>query len=315
MVRYLVRRILLGVLTLLMVCTLTFFMINLSPGGPAAVTNMQTTASQRAALMQEYGLNQPVGVRYLQWLDHAVQGNLGLSLDTQQPVATLIKQRFPNTLLLAAVTLCVTIVIGIPLGILASIRRGTVVDRLTTMFSTVGMAVPDFWLGTLLIILFAVTLRILPTSGMTTAGSSISANDLIRHLVMPVVTLSVVLLPNVVKFTRSAMLDVLELDYIRTARAKGVMERKVLIKHALRNALVPIIAIIGLIIPLLLGGSVVVESVFAWPGMGRLAVQAATDRDYMVVMGVTVITGAIVIVTNLITDLVYSILDPRVRLE
>jgi peptide/nickel transport system permease protein len=315
MARYLLRRLVQGLLTLFMVTALTFFLINLSPGGPAAVMNMQTTASQREALVKELGLDKPVTVRYAEWLDGAIHGNLGSSLDSQQPVAELIAQRFPNTLILAAATLAVTLLLGVPLGILAAVRRGSVVDRFCTALSTVGMAIPDFWLGTILIIVFAVTLQVLPASGMVTAGADFSLTDLASHLVMPVLTLAVLMLPNIVRFTRSAMLDVLNLDYIRTAYAKGLSSRTVLVRHALRNALVPIIAIVGLIIPLLLGGSVVVESVFGWPGMGRLAVQAATDRDYTVVMGVTVVVGVIVIVVNLLTDLIYSILDPRIRHE
>ncbi|MCL6600416.1 MAG: ABC transporter permease [Alicyclobacillus macrosporangiidus] len=315
MARYLLRRFALGLLTLFMVTALTFFLINLSPGGPAAVMNMQTTAAQREALVQELGLDKPVAVRYVEWLEGAVHGNLGLSLDSQQPVMELIAQRFPNTLILAAATLIVTLLLGIPLGVLAAVRRGSIIDRFSTGFSTVGMAIPDFWLGTILIIVFAVVFQIFPSSGMVTAGANFSIPDLVSHMVLPVLTLTVLLLPNIVRFTRSAMLDVLGLDYIRTAHAKGLPARTVLIRHGLRNALVPIVAVIGLIIPILLGGSVVVESVFGWPGMGRLAVQAATDRDYTVVMGVTVVVGVIVIVVNLITDIVYSILDPRIRYE
>jgi len=315
MVAFLIRRLGLGAITLLLVTVFTFFMMNLAPGGPSAVMNMQTTASQRAALMKEFGLNHPVPVRYEIWLKGAVTGNLGLSLDSQEPVTTLIGQRFPNTALLAAVTLIVTMLIGLPMGIFAAVKRGSAIDRLSIMVSTVGQAVPDFWLGILLVIAFSVALRALPASGMVTAGNAFSLADLGRHLVLPVVTLSVVMLPNIVRFTRSAMLDVLQLDYIRTARAKGLPMRWVYIRHALRNAWIPIVAIVGLIIPLLLGGSVVVESVFGWPGMGRLAVQAATDRDYNVVMGVTVFVGAIVILVNLLTDVVYSMLDPRIRNE
>ncbi|QSO51308.1 ABC transporter permease [Alicyclobacillus curvatus] len=315
MVAFLLRRLGLGAITLLLVTVFTFFMMNLAPGGPSAIMNMQTTADQRAALTKELGLNHSVPVRYEMWLKDAITGNLGLSLDTQQPVTTLIGQRFPNTALLAAVTLAVTLLVGIPIGVLAAVRRGSAVDRLSIVMSTVGQAVPDFWLGIILMIAFSVALRILPASGMVTAGSAFSLPDLARHLVLPVVTLTVVMLPNIVRFTRSAMLDVLQLDYIRTARAKGIPMTWVYIRHALRNAWIPIVAVVGLIIPLLLGGSVVVESVFGWPGMGRLAVQAATDRDYNVVMGVTVFVGGIVILVNLLTDVVYSVLDPRIRHE
>ncbi len=291
----------------------TFFLINLAPGGPAAIVSMQTTAEQRDALARQMGLDHPVVQRYGIWLAGAVTGDLGRSLDTQEPVATLIAQRFPNTALLAVVTILLTLAIGVPVGIVAAIRRGTLVDRLSIVLSTVGQAVPDFWLGIILIIAFTVALNVLPASGMSTPGSDLGVLDLAQHLVLPVITLSVVLLPNIVRFTRSALLDVLHHDYIRTARAKGLPSGRVYVRHALRNAWVPIVAVIGLVIPLLLGGSVVVESVFGWPGMGRLAVQAATDRDYNVVMGVTVFVGAIVILVNLVTDLAYALLDPRIR--
>lgn len=315
MARFLIIRLGQGLLTLFMVTLLTFFLINLSPGGPSAVVNMQTTAEQREALIQQLGLDKPVVERYVDWLKNAVQGDLGLSLDSQQPVTTLLKERFPNTVILASVTLVVTLLIGIPLGILAAIKRGSWIDRLSTFFSTFGMAVPDFWLGILLIILFAVTFQVFPPSGMTTAGAGFSLIDLLKHMVMPVTALSILMLPNIVRFTRSAMVDVIDMDYIRTARAKGLLSGKVFFRHALRNALVPIVAVIGLIIPLLLGGSVVIESVFGWPGMGRLAVQAATNRDYTMVMGVTVLVGSIVIICNLLTDIIYSILDPRIQHE
>lgn len=315
MARFLIIRIGQGFLTLFLVTLLTFFLMNLSPGGPSAVVNMQTTAEQREALTKQLGLDKPVVVRYMDWLKNAVQGDLGLSLDSQQPVTTLLKERFPNTVILASVTLVVTLLIGIPLGILAAIKRGSWIDRLSTFFSTFGMAVPDFWLGILLIILFAVTFQVFPPSGMTTAGAGFSLIDLLKHMVMPVTALSILMLPNIVRFTRSAMVDVIDMDYIRTARAKGLLSGKVFFRHALRNALVPIVAVIGLIIPLLLGGSVVIESVFGWPGMGRLAVQAATNRDYTMVMGVTVLVGSIVIICNLLTDIIYSILDPRIQHE
>lgn len=312
MARYLTIRLGQGVLTLFLVTILTFFLINLSPGGPAAVMNMEATAEQREALTKQLGLDKPVLARYGEWIGNALQGNLGLSLDSQQPVSALLQERFPNTVILSAVTLAITLVIGIPLGILAAIRRGSWIDRLSTFLSTFGQAVPDFWLGTLFIIIFAVTFQMLPASGMTTAGAEFSLVDLGEHMVMPVLALSILMLPNIVRFTRSAMVDVIDLDYIRTARAKGLTAGKVFFRHALRNALIPIVAVIGLIIPLLLGGSVVIESVFGWPGMGRLAVQAATSRDYTVVMGVTVLVGTIVILCNLLTDFIYSVLDPRI---
>ncbi|NOV04784.1 ABC transporter permease [Paenibacillus planticolens] len=315
MSRFIVLRICQGFLTLFLVSVLTFFLINLAPGGPSAIMNFESTEQQREALTKQLGLDKPVVMRYAEWLGGVVQGDLGRSLDSQQPVSKLLSERFPNTVLLSAATLIFTLIIGIPLGVLAAVKRGSWLDRAITFMSTVGMAIPEFWLGILLIIIFAVAYHILPPSGMVTAGNVFAWGDLFKHMIMPMLTLSILMLPNIVRFTRSAMVDVIDLDFIRTARAKGLKSFRVFFKHALRNALIPIVAIIGLIIPILLGGSVVVENVFGWPGMGRLAVQAATNRDYTVVMGVTMMVGTIVIITNIVTDLLYSVLDPRIRYE
>ncbi|MDF2725771.1 MAG: binding-protein-dependent transport system inner rane component [Paenibacillus sp.] len=315
MARFIVSRVSQGLLTLLLVSILTFFLINLAPGGPAAIMNFESTAEQREALTKHLGLDKPVGQRYVEWLGGLFHGDLGLSLDSQQPVSSLLAERLPNTVILASATLVFTLLIGIPLGVLAAVKRGKLVDRLVTFSSTFGMAIPEFWLGILLIIVFAVIFPILPATGMVTAGSAFSFGDLASHIILPMLTLSILMLPNIVRFTRSAMVDVIDLDYIRTARAKGLGSFQVFFKHALRNALIPIAAIIGLIIPILLGGSIVVENVFSWPGMGRLAVQAATNRDYPVVMGVTMLVGSIVVIVNLLTDLLYSVLDPRIRYD
>lgn len=313
MAAYLVRRLGTGVVTLLLVTMITFGLMNAAPGGPAVIVSMSTTASQRAALTKAYGLDQPVPVRYVLWLEHAAVGNLGVSMDYSQPVAQVLEQRFPNTAILALTALIVSIVVGIPLGVAAARRRGSLLDTAITGLSTVGLSVPDFWLGTLLIILLAVTLRWLPVSGMATVGAPFSLVDLLSHLAMPAAVLSLAVLPSIVRFTRTSMAGVLDLDYIRTAHAKGAAPRAVLFRHALKNALIPVVSAIGLLIPALLGGSVIVESVFAWPGMGRLAVQAATDHDYPMVMGVTLVAGVIVIVVNLLVDLLYAALDPRIQ--
>lgn len=313
MAAYLVRRLGTGIVTLLLVTMITFGLMNAAPGGPAVIVSMSTTASQRAALTQAYGLNQPIPVRYVRWLEHAAEGNLGVSMDFSQPVSQVLQQRFPNTALLALTALFVSIVVGIPLGVAAARRRGSALDTLITGLSTVGLSVPDFWLGTLLIIALAVTLHWLPVSGMTTVGAAFSLTDLLSHLAMPASVLSMAVLPNIVRFTRSSVAGVLDLDYIRTAHAKGAAPRTVLFRHALKNALIPVVSTIGLLIPALLGGSVIVESVFAWPGMGRLAVQAATDHDYPMVMGVTLVAGVIVIIVNLLVDLLYAVLDPRIQ--
>ncbi len=311
MLSYLVQRLVIGVVTLWLITLAIFTLVNLAPGGPAAIMNMSTTASTRQALERVYHLNDPAPVRYVRWLESALHGNLGTSYDFGQPVSDVIRQRLPNTAILALAAILISLLIGIPLGCLAAIRHGTWLDTVISASTTVGLSTPDFWLGTVMIIVFAVTLHWLPSSGMGGAGSS--SGGLLPHLIMPACVLAIVFVPNLVRFTRSSVLTVLQADYIRTAHAKGLRRRKVFVKHAFRNALIPVLSLVGLLTAALLGGSAVVESVFAWPGIGRLTVQAATNRDYPMIMGVTLLTSAIVIVINLVTDLLYAYLDPRVH--
>lgn len=311
MLSFLVRRLAVGLVTLFLITVAVFGLINLAPGGPAAIMTMTTTASERAALARSYRLNQPLPVRYAQWLGSAVRGNLGNSYDFGEPVATVIKERLPNTLILAGTALLLSVLVGIPLGVWAALARGRWLDTGISSLATLGLSIPDFWLGTVMIIIFAVFLHWLPASGMSASGGG-GGGGLLPHLVMPATVLSVAFLPNVVRFTRSSMVGVLGADYIRTARAKGLSQVIVLYKHALRNAVVPVLSMVGLLAATLLGGSAIVESVFAWPGIGRLSVQAATDRDYPLIMGVTLLVSTIVIVINIVTDLLYASLDPRI---
>jgi peptide/nickel transport system permease protein len=302
-----VRRIVIGVVTLWVITVAMFGLISFAPGGPAAIMNMSSTASSRAALEKQYHLSDPAPVRYARWLNSALHGNLGTSYDFGQPVSDVIRQRLPNTLLLAITAILISVVVGIPLGVIAALRHGSWLDRTISASTTLGLSIPDFWLGTLMIIVFAVALHWLPASGM---GGGIV--DSIQHLIMPALVLAIVFLPNLVRFTRSSMLNVLKADYIRTAHAKGLRRSKVYIKHAFRNALIPVLSLVGLLMAALLGGSAVVESVFAWPGIGRLTVQAATDRDYPMIMGVTLLASALVIAINIVTDVLYAYLDPRI---
>jgi peptide/nickel transport system permease protein len=273
---------------------------------------MTTTASERTALAKAYHLNDPIPVRYVRWLGSAVHGNLGESYDFGQPVADVIKQRLPNTAILATTALLLSVLIGVPLGVWAALGRGRWIDTLISSVATLGLSVPDFWLATIMIIVFAVFLHWLPASGMSASGGG-GGGGLLPHLVMPATVLAVAFLPNIVRFTRSSMIEVLGADYVRTARAKGLSAMTVLYKHALRNAIIPILSMVGLLAATLLGGSAIVESVFAWPGIGRVTVQAATDRDYPLIMGVTLLVSAIVIVVNIVTDLLYAVFDPRIR--
>jgi peptide/nickel transport system permease protein len=226
-------------------------------------------------------------------------------------VAQVIGERLPNTAILALTALAISVLFGLPLGIWAALRHGRWTDTLISSGTALGLSIPDFWLGTVLIIIFAVSLHWLPAAGM--GGGDNGGGGLLPHLVLPATVLSFVFLPNLVRFTRSSMITVLGADYVRTARAKGLRPVAVFYKHAFRNAVIPVLSLVGLLAATLFGGSAIVESVFAWPGIGRLTVQAATNRDYPMIMGVTLVVSAIVITVNILTDLLYAILDPRVH--
>ena len=292
---------------------LTFFFVNLAPGGPASVMRFDVTAEQREALIKRMGLDRPVQQRYAEWLAGAVRGDLGTSLLTDEPVVARIGERLPNTLALAGAALVLSIALGIPIGLVQALRRGRPIDHLLSLLSAVGLSVPVFWLGIVAILLFAVTLHLLPSAGVTSVASDTIA-DRLAHLVLPAIVLATTVLPTVVRFTRAATIEVLHEDYIRTAASKGLGPRIVVGRHALRNALIPVVSATGALVPRLLGGTVVTEAVFSWPGMGRLALEAAQGRDYPLITGLTVVVAAIAVVASLAVDLLYTWIDPRVRL-
>jgi peptide/nickel transport system permease protein len=302
------------VVVLLLVSAITFFLVNLAPGGPSALMRMDATPEQRDALARRFGLDRPVPVRYLEWLGSAAHGDLGTSMLTQEPVLNRIADRLPNTLVLSGLALTLSIVIGIPMGVASALQRGRPGDYAMSTLSLLGLSIPAFWLGIMLILTFSVNLQILPSSGLSTTGAAFSISDRAQHVLLPTIVLATAALPSIVRFTRSAMLEVLGQDYVRTATAKGLSKPSVTYAHALRNALVPVISVIGTLIPRLVGGAVVTEAVFGWPGMGRLAVEAANGRDYPLIVGITVVIAAVVVVTSLVVDLAYTWIDPRIRL-
>ncbi|MCC9077942.1 ABC transporter permease [Litorilinea aerophila] len=310
--RYLIQRLLLTVVVLLGVTFAVFLIIHLVPGDPARVIlGVQANEENVAALRERLGLNRPFLVQYGSWLWHALQGDLGRSLITGQAVLPQILQRLPATLQLAAAALFIGMLIGLPAGIVSALRPGSRLDVITSLFSQVGVSIPDFWLGILLVILFSLTLGWLPPSGYTPI--SVDFGDWLAHLVLPALTAGVISGSIQTRFVRSAMLEVLNEDYIRTARAKGLGERVVILRHGLRNALITIVTILGLQLTALFSAVVVVEVVFAWPGLGRLALDAVLDRDYPLLQG-TVLTMAVVLaLVNLAVDLIYFFLDPRIE--
>jgi peptide/nickel transport system permease protein len=313
MAEFVARRLVQGVVVLFLVSLLTFFLINLAPGGPSSLIDFQSTAAEREARMRRFGLDRPVHERYLDWLGSAVRGDLGTSINQGLPVSRLLAQRLEPTLVLGLTSLLLAAGAGLALGALAALQRDRWPDHLVSTISTLGMSVPNFWLGVGVIIVFAVNLGWLPASGSASIGRGFDVGDRASHLILPASVLAFSLMPNVVRVTRAAILEMLASDFVRTARAKGLVERTVLLKHTLRNALVPVVAMLGLLATVLFSGSVVIESVFGWAGIGRLAIEAANGRDYPVILGVTLLAGAIVVSVNIVTDLLYAVIDPRIR--
>lgn len=315
MLGYLFSRVFQSFVLLFLVSVVTFALIHSAPGGPIILAQADVSPRDIEALKRTLELTDPLPVRYVKWLGRVVRGDFGRSFTQGVPVTDLMLERLPNTLLLSGVSLLLAVVIAIPLGVLSAAHRYGLVDHLVTFFAFLGMSIPGFWLGIVLIIVFAVQLHWLPSGGMYTLGAPFSVGDRLRYLVLPSIVLAAFVVGQLLRYTRSGMISALSDDYVRTARAKGLPERTVLFGHALRNALIPVVTVLGLQIPRLVGGAAVTESVFAWPGMGRLAVDAAFQRDYPLIMGVTMLVSAVVVLSNLAVDLLYTYLDPRVRLR
>jgi peptide/nickel transport system permease protein len=301
------------------ISALIFLIISFVPGGPfdALVFGSagQVTQLQVDRLNEMIGLNRPWYERYFIWLAKVVQGDWGASWGVSygQPVMRIIGDRLGATVLLMGLSTVLAIAIAIPVGIYSAIRQYSWVDYLVTALSYFGLAMPTFWFGILMMVVFSVYLGWLPTSGMYTAGVEPTLGDLLRHLVMPVTVLALVEVAVISRFMRSAMLDVLSQDYLRTARAKGLRESIVVARHGIRNALVPVITIIGLRIPVLFAGAVVTEFIFSWPGMGQIFIQGVFASDWPIVQAILVITAFLVVLSNLLADLLYAVVDPRIR--
>lgn len=308
--QYILQRLLTTLVVLLGVTFAVFLIIQLVPGDPARVIlGVQATDENVAALRERLGLNRPFMAQYSSWLGNALQGDLGKSLITGQEVTPQIRQRLPATLQLAGMALLIGMLIAFPAGILSALRPGSRTDILTSIVSQIGVTIPDFWLGILLVLLFSLTLGWLPPSGFTPLRESFI--DWFKHIILPATTAGLISGAIQTRFIRSAMLEVLNQDYVRTGRAKGLAERTVVLRHALRSALIPIATIIGLQITALLSSVVVVEVVFAWPGLGRLALDAVLDRDYPLLQGTVLTLAVLMTLINLATDLLYFVLDPR----
>jgi len=292
-------------LLIVVVTLLTFLLITQAPGGPAILLDPNMSPEQAAELRRALGLDEPFHIQYWRWLGQIVRGNLGTSYSIGQPVLDLIKSVLPNTLLLSATALVLSIGLAIPAGIISAARRYSFTDHLVTFASFFGISMPVFWYGLILILVFSINLGWLPSGGMRNLEGASGPLDVAKHLIMPAIVLATANIAQLARYTRSAMVTVLNEDYIRTARSKGLGEQVILYRHALRNAMIPVLTAAGLLVPRLVGGAAVTETVFAWPGMGSLAVRSAFARDYPTIMGITLVVSLVVIVTTLIVDLLY----------
>jgi len=304
MSRYVLRRILQSIVVLIGVSIVVFLLARLAPGDPATLMLAETASPEQiAAAREHYGFNDPLYEQYWLFISRAVQGDFGDSLYYKEPALGVVMEAFPETAKLAAVAFLLAVGIALPLGVLAAIKRDTIWDFLAVGLSVVGQAAPSYWIGILLILFFSVRLQWLPSSG--DYGP--------EYIILPSITLAALLMAVLTRLTRAGMLDVLSEDFVRTARSKGLQEQSVLVRHALRNALIPLITVMGLQLGSLLGGTVIVEQVFAWPGVGRLAVNAISARDYPVIQAVVFLVSVVFVLINLAVDLLYGVLDPRIR--
>ena len=312
MLGFIGRRVLVAIPTLLIVSVLVFALQKVLPGDPAlTLAGDERDPAVLAALREKFHLNEPVPVQYGLWLGGLVRGDLGVSLRTRQPVTRLIAEKLPVTIELAILAILVAVLVGVPLGIVCAVRPGTLTDYVANVLALSGLSIPNFWLGIVLILLVSVRWGLLPASGYVPPGEDLTRN--LETMIMPAIVLGTALAGTMMRHTRSAMLGVLRADYIRTARAKGLLPRRVVLRHAFRNALVPLVTVSTLLFGELLGGAVLTEQVFTIPGFGKLIVDAVFNRDYAVVQGVVLCVAVGFIALNLLADILYVLINPRLR--
>ena len=313
MLGYIFKRIFMTIPVMVVVALFVFLLLRLSPGDPAAViAGDYATAEDVQKIREKLGLSEPIFVQFVTWLGSLIQGDLGTSIFSNKPVTELIAQRLEPTLMLALTTIIFSILVAVPLGTIAAFRAGSWIDRLVMLFSVGGFSVPVFVLGYILIYYFSITWRLLPVQGYRSPFED-GMLPFIQHIILPTLTLSVIYIALLARMTRASVMEVLEEDYIRTARAKGLSEVKILMRHALGNAAVPIVTVIGIGIALLIGGVVVTESVYNIPGLGRLVLDAVLARDYPIIQGLILFFSLIYVLLNLIIDLTYTLFDPRIK--
>jgi peptide/nickel transport system permease protein len=316
---FVVRRLLYAIPTLLGISIIVFLITRLAPGDPIRLYTfgaLNVTEEDIQGLRAYYGLDKPLAIQYVTWLAQAIRGDFGMSLIYHQPALGLLFERLGATLQLAFVALFLQLAIGIPLGVMAALRRGTWVDNVVRVFGVIGHAVPQFWLGLMAIILVSVTLHLLPSQGLLTVGKDVwDIPDRIRHIIMPAFVLALAGIANYSRYLRTETLDVIAQDYVRTAHAKGLRERTVIYVHALRNALIPMVTALGGLLAVLVSGALVVEQVFTWPGVGQFTYAAARAKDYPVIMAGVMVASTLLVLSYLLRDIAYAIVDPRIKVK
>lgn len=314
MFTYILRRILISIPVLIGITIVNFTIINLAPGNPVEMlADPNMSAEQIAMRLDQLGLNDSWIKQYFNWMGNLLQGNLGYSLSNYEPVTQLIGERILPTVKLMGLGLFVGVAISIPLGVISAVKQYSKTDYILTTGSFLGISVPNFFLALGLIYIFSLKYPILPSGGMSTLGGNGGFLDSLSHLILPVSVLAVGIAGKKIRYVRASMLEVLGEDYLRTARSKGLKEFVVTNKHALRNALIPVITVVGMEIPLLLGGAIITEQIFQWPGIGQLTIQSIVSRDYPTLMALNLLAACTVLFANLITDILYSIADPRIK--
>lgn len=318
MTTYVLRRLLISIPVVIGITIIVFGMAHLMPGDAVvAMISVDSPMSDDLIEMRRgtLGLDDPLPVQYTRWLGNVLRGNFGVSFISGLPIGETILGRVPATVELMGISLLFSIVLGIALGVVSALKQYSWIDYALTIFGFIGMSVPVFFLGMLLVYVFSLRLGLLPTSGLGTAGDDFSLADNLRHLILPALALGILRTAVFMRYTRTSMLEVLYSDFVMTAHAKGLLQRVVILRHVLRNALIPIITIIGLSLPVLFGGAVFIETVFQWPGIGLLYINAVSQRDSPMIMGLALISALIVLVSNLLTDIAYALVDPRIRYD
>ena len=318
--KYVFKRLIQSIPVLFGISIIVFVLVKMQPGDPfSSMMDPNLTKEMQKKMLDELGYNDPILIQYFKWLLRALQGNLGYSIQFKQPVLTVIASRLGNTVILSLCSMILSILIAIPCGVISATKQRTKTDYVVTVFAFMGLSIPSFFFGMLLIKIFSVDLGWLPISGMVSTGVKLkgwaAAFDIAKHMILPMIVLALINTASLMRYTRSDMIEILKTDYIRTARAKGVRRRSIIYQHALKNELLPLITVVTMQIPALLSGALLTETIFVWPGIGRLNFNAVMSRDYPLIMGIVMMVAVISLLTNLLADILYAVVDKRINFD